>query len=353
MTDPALKSLADAVQHNCNISDARHGADYSLCVYLMKMREYYRWEKHLPYGACLERDQVGNWLAAREQLWEELEDQELKPLPIGGDTFDPFDTGAINARLATQGLVYSAGLGSRAKPHFFLGDLECVQRSGDCAIYVSADEYARDLTAPPAMTLGQTIYLRRESLRRMLWEKLESWRWSRPDNALGRAFACYDFEGDLDDALEQMADHEIRAALLHEQGEFAAGQRLGDDWNPMLLDLSQTPAEIMARAVRDHLADCLVTLPALAEARDAALLHFYLGNLTAMRREVFPGLLAAYQDWWESGGARGGDVRSLSAIAERGRDHWESVAQAMLDLYRRHGPQAAAPIAALVQSRRI
>jgi len=353
MTDPALKSLAEAVQHNCNVSDARHGADYSLCVYLMKMREYYRWEKHLPYGACLERDQVGNWLAAREQLWEELEDQELRPLPIGGETFDPFDTGAINARLATQGLVYSAGLGSRAKPHFFLGDLECEQRSGDCAIYVSADEYARDLTAPPAMTLGQTIFLRRESLRRMLWEKLESWRWSRPDNALGRAFACYDFEGDLDDSLDEMTDHEIRAALLHEQGEFAVGERLGDDWNPMLLDLSQTPAEIMARAVRDHLADCLVTLPALAEADDPALLHFYVGNLTAMRKEVFPGLLAAYQAWWERGANRGGDTAIFAAIAERGRGHWESVAHGMLDLYHRHGAEAAAPIAGLVESRRM
>jgi hypothetical protein len=31
----------------------------------------------------------------------------------------------------------------------------------------------------------------------------------------------------------------------------------------MLLDLAQTPAELMARAVRDHLADCLVTLPRL------------------------------------------------------------------------------------------
>jgi hypothetical protein len=293
MTDPALQSLAETVQHNCNISDARHGADYSLCVYLMKMREYYRWEKHLPYGASLERDQVGNWLAAREQLWEELEGEELKRLPIGGETFDPFDTDAINARLAAQGLVYSAGLGGRAKPHFFLGDLECEERDGICAVYVSADEHARDLTAPPAMTLGQTIFLRRESLRRMLWEKLESWRWSRPDNALGRAFACYGFERDLDDALDEMTDHEIRGAFLHEQGEYAAEERLGDDWNRMLLDLSQTPAEIMARAVRDHLADCLVTLPALAEATDPALLHFYVGNLTAMRKEVFPGLLAA------------------------------------------------------------
>ena len=40
MNQQMVRDLAQAVQHNCHISDARHGADYSLCVYLMKMREY-------------------------------------------------------------------------------------------------------------------------------------------------------------------------------------------------------------------------------------------------------------------------------------------------------------------------
>lgn len=349
MTDPTFRSLAETVQYNCHISDARHGADYSLCIYLMKMREYFRWEKHLPFGASLQRDQVGDWLAAREQLWEDLEGEELRPLLIDDDSFDPFDTVAINARLATRGLVYSAGLGQQAKPHFFLGNLECEQRNGDYSVYVAADEHARDLTAPPAMTQGQDIFLRRESLRRMLWEKLENWRWSRPDNALGRAFGCYDFESDLEESLDEMTDHEIRSVLLHEQGEYAAGQLLGTDWNPMLLVLSRTPAEIMARAVRDHLADCLVTLPALARFDDPALLHFYVGNLTAMRKQVFPGLLSAYQDWW----TQGGNANVFARVAASGRDHWESVAQSMLDLYRVHGDQAAAPIATLMETRHL
>jgi hypothetical protein len=353
MTDPVLKSLAETVQHNCNVSDARHGADYSLCVYLMKMREYYRWEKQLPYGAVLEREQVGDWLAARERLWEDLEGAELKPLPIGGRTFDPFDTETINEQLAQEGLVYSAGLGARAKPHFFLGDLECTQRSGDYAVFVSAEEHARDLTAPPAMTLGHSIFLRRESLRRMLWEKLESWRWSRPDNALGRAFACYDFESDLEEALDAMTDHEIRAVLLHEQGEYAAGERLGPDWNRMVLDLAHTPAELVARAVRDHLADCLVTLPALAQVDEPASLHFYVGNLSAMRKEVFPSLLDAYQHWWERAAAGIGDSRVFAELASRAREHWEDLAQGMLALHREHGSEAAAAIAGFASTRKL
>lgn len=76
--------LAGAVQHNCHIPDARHGADYSLCIDLMKMREYFGWEQRLPYGATLEKNAVGAWLQAREQRWEALEDADLaamrKPL---------------------------------------------------------------------------------------------------------------------------------------------------------------------------------------------------------------------------------------------------------------------------------
>jgi hypothetical protein len=348
MNPHALNVLADTVQHNCHISDARHGADYSLCVYLMKMREYYRWEMHLPFGAPLGKDAVGDWLASREQLWEGLEDAELRPLPIDDQEYDPFDTDAINASLATHGLVYSSGLGQRAKPHFFLADLECHDAVGGCAVYVAADEHARDLTAPPAMSLGNSIFLRRESLRRMLWEKLESWRWSRPDNALGRAFACYDFDRDLDGSLDAMADREIANALLHEQGEVAAGGLLGEDWERMLLDLAQTPAELMARAVRDHLADCLVTLPRLAEGDDPPALHFYLGNLTHLRRDIFPALALAYDRWHNDG-----DAASLAVAFQRGRAHWQRIAEQMLELHHDLGPEAASPIKSLVEGSRL
>jgi hypothetical protein len=332
MPNPSISVLAEAVQYNCHVSDARHGADDSLCIYLMKMREYFRWEKHLPYGASLEREQVGEWLQAREQLWQELEEAEMRPIEIDGRCYDPFDAEAINSRLAPLGLVYSSGLGNRAKPHFVLGALEQRRSSEGYSVFVVADEYARDLTAPPAMTLGRTIFVRRESLRRYLWEKLEGWRWHRPENALGRAFACYDFEGALEASLEAMTEREIKVLLLHEQGEYEAGQRLGEDWNAMLTALANTPAELMARAVRDHLADCLVTLPALAEAGEPASLHFYVGTLTGMRLHLFPALNDAYAAWRETD-----TTDAFARLADQGRAHWAQVAEGMLVLYRQHG----------------
>ena len=60
------------MQRNCDIADAQHGGDYTLCVYLMKMREYFRWEAGLPFNARLPKDEVGEWLTAREGLWESL-----------------------------------------------------------------------------------------------------------------------------------------------------------------------------------------------------------------------------------------------------------------------------------------
>jgi len=353
MKQHQVQALTEVVQRNCHISDARHGGDYSLCVYLMKMREYYRWEKRLPFNATLHKDAVGDWLAAREALWDLLADAELSPLEIAGERFDPFDADAINARLAPEGLIYSSGLGNLAKPHFFLGDLERVAANGDCAVYVSAAEHARELTAPPAMSLGNSIFLRRESLRRMLWEKFESWRWSRSDNALGRAFACYAFETDLEAALDAMTDHEIDNALLHEQGEHQAGRLLGDAaWGEMLLELAQTPAELMARAVRDHLADCLITLPRVLERLDGEVepsaLHFFIGNLTNMRKSIFPSLANAYERW-----RLDGDPSGLRRLAECGRDHWLALGTEMLNLYRQQGADAAVPIRELVSARHL
>ncbi len=342
MGDNLLHELSTRVQHNCNISDARHGSDYAMCTFLMKMREYYRWEKGLPYGAPLPREDIGNWLAKREQLWADIEGQDYAPLELNKQCLDPFDAKRVNEYLAPQGLVYSAGLGRNAKPHFFLGQLERQQEPGVCSVFISNREYARDLGAPPAMTQDDIIYIRRESLRRMLWEQLESWRWNRPDNALGRAFACYDFEHDMDSSLDTMTDLEIESALLHEMGECQAGQILGEDWNRMLLSVKGTPAELMARAVRDHLADCLVTLPALAEQGIEASIHFYLGNLTHMRKHLFPAMDKTYGQWLKSR-----RVNGFHELAGRGRHHWQQLA------LRLRGMGSAEAIQKLVEANRL
>ena len=341
--------VSQTVQRNCDIADARHGADFGMCTYLMKMREYFRWEKGLGFHDRLPKDEVGDWLSAREALWAELVEADFSEVTVGDDSYDAFDADGINAALEPYQLVYSAGLALGAKPHFFLGRLWHKETPRDgFDLRVADAELARGLSAPPAMTRGRTIFLRREALRRYLWEKLESWRWNRLDNAFGRAVACYPFEADLDTALDGMTDNELASAREHEIGEFLAGEHLGEAWNRLLLALVRTPAELMARAVRDHIADCTRTLPMLVESGRDASIHFFAGNLTAMRRDIFPGLQQAYEAWRATG-----DVAPLAAIAEKGREHWTGVAEELLDLHRCYGPDVAVPAATVVTANRL
>lgn len=337
-----MQALIDAVQRNCDIADARHGSDYGMCTYLLKMRELYRWERGLPLGAPLGRDDVGDWLSTRESRLEGLEHVEFGEVVIDGDAIDPFDAEAVNAVLGPRGLVYSAGLVYGGRPHFFLAELEGERQAEDgFLLRVSGRELARCLNAPPAMTRGSTIFLRRESLRRYLWEKYESWLWSRRQNAMARAVACYPFETDLDTALDRMTAAEMAVIEAHERGEYQAGLDLGDHWERMLLDIGQTPAELMARAVRDHLADCSYTLPLLTDPAREASLHLFIANLGAMRRQLFPTLVSAYEAWLSSG-----DPADLVALAGKGATHWRDTARQLLSLHERHGRRAAEKIQA-------
>lgn len=347
-TEPKLRSLSAVVQKNCHIADARHATDYTLCIYLLKMREYFRWERGHALGETLESDQIGEWLRERERLWESLDEASYEPLELDGARFDPFDTEAVNAALLPRGLVYSGGIGRRAAAHFFLGRLERSRRVGGYTLLVSGQELARDLTAPPAMTLGKTIFVRRESLRRMIWEKFQEWRWQERDNAMGRAVACYPFDRDLDAALDAMTERELETVTLHEIGEVWAGDALGPAWEDMLVDIARTPAELIARAVRDHLADAVSTLPALLRDGAEPSLHFWVANLSGMRREIVPSLPPAYERWVHEG-----DDRPLRALVGAAAGHWLHVAEQLLALHAEHGADAAEPIHALAPRTRL
>lgn len=343
-----LNTLVSVVQRNCHIADARYGGNYSMCVYLLKMREYFRWERGMPLGENLPHEEVGEWLEQRERLWEELQDQPFDPISVADHVFDPFDHSSINTILEESNLIYSGGLGEGVKPHFFLADLERKQVHEHYQVLISGKEHARDLAAPPAMLSDNTIFIRRESLRRMVWERVENWRWHKADNAMGRALQHYGLDRDLHHGLNRMTDDELENVRLHEVGEFEAGRLLGGEWNEMLADMPRSRGEIMARAVRDHLADCVSTLPTLVEQQHAPSIHLYFANLNSMRKEIFPGLEHSYRSWIASN-----NLQPLEEIAARGREHWLSVAKGMLSLRVEHGKQYLPKVEALVEQCRL
>lgn len=339
-----LGQLVNTVQKNCHISDARHAGDFTLCIFLLKMREFFRWENDIPFARDLPKEEVGAWLQEREGLWSDLEESPFESLPLEGRRLDPFDADSINRELIPQGYVYSGGYGRFAKPHFFLGSLLKKEKRAGFTIYISSCEYARDLEAPPAMLQGKTIYIRQESVRRFLWEKIEEWRWNRKNEAMKRALACYSFDLDANSALERMTENETEAMILHELGEGLAGEKLGPGWHEMISAFSRSKAEIMVRAVRDILADCLSTLPGLLTAGNAASLHFYFANFGGMRKHLFPEAVAAYQAWVSSQ-----DPEVLHKLARDGQRHWLKTARALLDLYKDKGVNAASAIENLLE----
>jgi hypothetical protein len=322
-----LHSLATAVQRNCDISDAHHARNYTLCIYLLKMREYFRWEKGYGFADSLPNSELGDWLTAREQLWQELEGADFAPIPVDGAHYQPFEADRINRRLVPRGLVYSGGIGGFARAHFFLAKLHRHERRDGREILIAGDEFARDLTAPPAMSLGDTIFVRRQSIRRMLWEKVEEWRWNEGESPMSRAMTFYPFGEDLDTALDAMTEVELDAVVLHEMGETRAGAILGSQWERMLEATLQSRSELVLRAVRDHLADCAVTLPHLLLEERAPSLHFYFANLGGMRKEIFPSLVEAYRVWCENG-----DLGVMRRIVGEGERHWQALAEVLAEL---------------------
>jgi hypothetical protein len=339
-----LGQVVATVQNNCHISDAQYAGDYTLCIFLLKMREFYRWENQIPFTGALPREEVGRWMQERERLWEGMESSTFESLNLGNGQLDPFDADSINRTLVPQGYVYSAGYGRFNKPHFFIGALQRQERRNGFTVYVSSCEYARDLVAPPAMMQNGTIYLRQESLRRYLWERIEEWRLNRNTEAMTRALAYYDVERDLDTSLDRMTEVETESVVLHEVGEALAGEHLGEAWHAMLADLSRTKGEIMARAARDILADCLSTLPRLIELENNPALHFYFASFGGMRRYLFPEAMSAYRCWAENG-----NMEPLKQLTQDGTQRWLDTTHKMLELHRRFGTESGAAIENLLE----
>lgn len=313
--------VLDAVRRNCHIADARHAHDATLCTYLLEMRDLYCWECGLPVAAQPARADVSRWIADREAAWQSVEDADYVPLPLPSRLYDPFDAAAINQELLADGLVYGAGYGRFRRPHFFLAELERIEVRGDTRVIVTGRELARDLVTVPAALQGNTIHVRREALRRWLWERVEFWRSRRTAGALARAIESWGLAAGDDAAFERMVAAETETLILHEIGESRAGAKLGAGWEEMLVGLEDRRAEILARAVRDNLADCLSTLPALLERDARASLHFWFSQLDGMRRELFPALAAAYPAWRDSGCSA-----ALAETVRAGAAHWERVA---------------------------
>ncbi len=295
MDQRELTRLIDAVQRNCDRADALHAREKSLCTYLLGMREYFRWAEQLPLGAAPDKQRLSRWIAEREQVWDLLREQgdaDFEALPLAAQV-DPFDEAGANRQLAAHGLVYGAGIGLFGAPLFFLATRESAQPRDGAQVIVAGRELARGIVAAPAASRAGTILIRLDALRRWLWTRAEAAQRSH-ERPFVAALGVYG-AADTAAAVERMARGEVETLVLHELGELRAGELLGPEWEDMLAGVADRRAELMLRALRDLLADCLVTLPRLL-ARDAqASLLFWFATFDGLRRALAPAIVDAYR----------------------------------------------------------
>ncbi|GMV58406.1 hypothetical protein FBR04_10430 [Betaproteobacteria bacterium PRO7] len=339
MPHAELAPLIDVVQRNCDLADARHAREKSMCTYLLDMREHFRWAAQLPLGTAPDRAQLSAWIARREQSWELLPtaDAPFAPLPLGAGV-DPFDDDAANGYLAEHGWVYGAGIGLFGAPLFFLAERASEQTRDGARVIVTEREWARGMTAPPAVSRGRTVIVRLDALRRWLWTRVEAGSRRAGDNAFSAALRAY-AAADAAAGVERMARGETETLILHELGELHAGVLLGEDWESMIID-SPRRTEVVLRALRDLLADCLVTLPQLL-ARDAhASLLFWYATFDGLRRQLAPELAEPFRAEPDRI-----DRAALADAARTGASRWLERASGLQAAWQRGGSAALAQAA--------
>ncbi len=338
----AVAQLAAAVQENCDVADAQHARELGMCVYLLGMREYFRWMSDYPLGMAPPSERVREWITCQESRWDTVFDckDAFAGIPFpDGDPVDAFDEAEVNRRIGAMGLperlLYGAGLGRFGVPIFFLAETVREEVRDGVRVTIVDREWARGFSAPPATSRNGAVQIRRDAFRRWLWTRAEQPGLGQGGNTVpfsgpahGRGSGAAASQADL---IEHMVERETETLILHELGEVRAGAILGSDWERMLAQINDRRTEVILRAVRDLLADCLVTLPELVARQASESLAFWRSNFDGMRKALAP-------EFGTAGGADGVRLDATRAAADAGAGRWEERARALLTRWRDTGP---------------
>jgi hypothetical protein len=338
-----IEKLTSQVKDNCDISDAKFWGAYSICGLLLRLREQFRKETGIMPWQETPKDDIAQWISAREELWRQKEEDEFVPLSLRGREYSPFEVEQVNALLEGDGIIYGAGVGINMKPSFFLARLASRYVVEGFRAYVSGDEFARDLSFYPAMLLDDTIFVRQEALTLTLWEKFEEIRQNRYCGALIYAFSLYGI-GPEDRAsqglyrkIQEIGDEETSPYIYHEIGEAFEGKKLGQEWKEILVQCRNRRVEFFLRGVKDVLADTSERgmIRYVIENDRRASLAFYLSFLGGFRKAVFREIQDAFSGFKETA-----DWSLIESARKRGHLRAESIAERVLSLYAASGDKA-------------
>lgn len=301
-----VDAITEQVLRNCSICDARYAGLFSVCGLAMRLRDLYKWEKGLDPWVEKEASEILEWIGDKEENWERLEEKEFNSISINGTKYDPFDVRAINAVLEPQGLYYGAGYVHGLRPSFFLALIEERNEIEGCAVYRLGRELARDLLLLPALSQEDFIVIRKESARLFLWNQIffirKSGRYALEFALKEYGLKEYDNTA-IRGSLERILEDELENYIYHEVGEIKGDVFSRDLWREVIAAFPHTPIELLARAVKDLLADTNEQgkLQYIARERKAASLAFHVAFLDGLVKELFPEIIKAFQEFMKTG----------------------------------------------------
>jgi hypothetical protein len=299
------EDITRQVLHNCSISDSRYAGYYSVCGLALRLRDLYKWEKGLDPWVEEDSSAILGWIGEKEEEWDRLAENDFNEIAVSGTRYDPFDVTTINAVLEACGLCYGAGYVHGLKPSFFLANLDEKREIGGHPVYMLGQELARDLLTLPALSQDDRIFIRKESARHFLWNQIFFTRKSGR-TALQFALEPYGIREQDQEALRHnfaiIAADELDTYIYHEIGEIQDAVFDRDTWRDMIATFPHTPIELFARAVKDMLADTNGSgkLRYITRERKRSSLGFYVAFIDGLRKELFPEILGAFEEFAET-----------------------------------------------------
>ena len=307
MTDT---SLLKTIRHNCDISDARDNGIYSICTLVLKLRNLYKWEHDLDPWDEPDSPVLLDWIAAKEEYWETINDEPFSPIPVNGKTIDPFQLPAINRYLSADNHVYGAGYGRSMKAVFFMAEILDDRLVEGCPTLILGKEKARELSSPFAMLQDGVIYIRKDPMRFFFWDHIQEMN-GACRIAMQQALTAYNLMKDgcsldrkkLIRVFDEIIEEELEIFIYHEVGESQENLLNSKVLKKIINAFPASALELLTRAVKDVLADThpkgLLSHIVTMEKRSS--LGFYISFLDGMRKHVCPEFNEASKIFWKNG----------------------------------------------------
>jgi len=328
-----IDTITSQVLRNCTICDSHHAGLFSVCGLAMRLRDLYKWEHRLAPWVEMESSEILDWIGQREEMWDTLTEEDFHEITILDTDYDPFDTNGINALLEPHGLFYGAGYVHSLKPSFLLAYLDDKKEINGYPVYILGRELARDLLAIPALSQDNCIFIRKESVKLFLWNQMFFLRKSA-QHPLRFALENYGIKAhdtqSLRDNLDRISAAETKIFIYHEMGEIRDTHFNRDTWREILAVWPHTPIELLARVVKDLLADTneYGTLHYIMKERKTASLGFYVTFLDGLRKELFPELIEAFRNFTKTG-----SWRVIEQAVSSGHNTARQYAETMCGIY--------------------